>query len=92
MKTMQSALILAGLCLSANGFAAQPTDVEKAKQDALNTCLAKATAHYGSAIASSKPKKKKVGKMRGYAVTLKVGKAKKMRCLADANGKTIFFK
>ena len=93
MKAMHTSLILAGLCLSANSFAAQPTDVEQAKQDALTTCLAKATAHYGSATASSKPKKKKIGKMKGYSVTLKVGKAKETRrCLADANGETIFYR
>ena len=41
MKAIQTALILTGLCLYANGHAAQATDTDAAKQAALDACLAK---------------------------------------------------
>lgn len=92
MKAIQTALILAGLCVSSTGFAAQPIDKEAAKQAALDTCLAKAKERYGSAFTNSKPKKRKVGKIRGYSYILRVGnRNKKMVCVADANGETIIF-
>ena len=92
MKAIQTALILTGLCLSTAIFAAQPMDKEAAKQAALDICLAEATERYGTASAVSKPKKKRIGKMSGYRVTLKVGKSNKsIHCLADANGETSFY-
>ena len=84
MNAIQTTLVLTGLCLFASSHAAQPEDADAVKQAALDVCLAKATERYGSASARSKPKKKTIGKMRGYQVTLKVGQfGKSVHCLAD---------
>lgn len=92
MKTIQTTLIITSLCLSGSGFAAQPTDKGAVKQTARDTCLTKATEVYGSATTKSKAKKMKIGKVRGYSFTLKVGqKNAKIKCLADANGETVFY-
>ena len=92
MKTIQTAFILTSLCLSTASFAAQLTDKAAVKQAARDTCLAKAIEVYGSATTKSKSTKKKIGKVKGYSYTLKVGqKNKKIKCLADANGETVFY-
>jgi hypothetical protein len=93
MKTIQTTLILTSLCLTATSFAAQPKDTDAAKQAARDTCLTKAMENYGSAtIKSTSNRKKKIGKLRGYPISLKVGsRNKSVKCLADANGETIFY-
>ena len=92
MKKIQSAFILTGLCLSTVSFAAQPTDKTALKQAAHDTCLAKAIEVYGTATAKSKATKKKIGRVKGYSFTLKVGESnKRVKCLADENGETVFY-
>lgn len=92
MKTIQTVLILSSVCLSATSFAAQPADTDAAKKAARDTCLTVATERYGSATTKLKGKKKKIGKIRGYSFTLKVGQRNRsIKCLADAKGETIFY-
>ncbi len=92
MKTIQTALLVISVALAATSFAAQPANTEVAKKAARDTCLAQAKETYGSATTNTKPKRKKIGKVKGYSFNLKVGERnRKIKCLADANGETIFY-
>ena len=92
MKIMRTTIAITTLCVSATCRAAQPTATDREKQAAQEVCLAKAIEHYGSATTSTKPKKKKIGNVKGYSFRLKVGeKNKSVKCLADANGETVFY-
>lgn len=75
------------------GYAAE-TETQSVKDAARATCLAEAKKNYTSAeIVSTRAKKKKVGKMRGYAFTVKVKKPKKsLVCIANAEGETLFYR
>ena len=93
MNTTRIVIIAVTLCLSNTSFSAEQSEVDEMNQTALETCLDAARENYGSAEVVSKPKMKKIGRTRGYAVKMKVGAAKKtINCLADRDGETMFFK
>ncbi|MDH3640749.1 MAG: hypothetical protein OES38_01550 [Gammaproteobacteria bacterium] len=88
-------LAVAALALSfgSAAFAAEESDVEAAKQAALQACVAEAEKRYGSGEIASKARKKNISAKRGYEFRMKVGKSGKRRnCFSDRDGRTMFYK
>jgi len=91
MKVNQFFIALALVSLSTASIADDDAEIEAAKQAAAEDCMKEALERYDSATAISEEARKynKSG-MRGYYVDLKVGKnKKKVRCIAQKNGKIL---
>ncbi|NOX70585.1 MAG: hypothetical protein GXP15_15445 [Gammaproteobacteria bacterium] len=92
MNKRQIIVAIASLFFVSGSFAAENVDTAAAKKAAVEACTAGATEKYGSAQAISKPRKKSVGRTRGYGVKMRVGKKKKtINCIASSDGAVSFF-
>ena len=96
MNTKHMHALIAALMIfcTADVLAMDKTDetIEQIKQNAVDQCIAGAEAKYGLAKVVSKPRKKKIGSNKGYAVKMKVGdNQKKVMCLAGRDGETKFY-
>jgi hypothetical protein len=92
MNTLRSTVIVAGLLVAAGSFAEEQAEIDTVKQAASETCLSAAQENYGAAEIVSKPKKRRIGRTKGYGFKLAVGeKGKKVNCVASSDGATMFY-
>jgi len=90
MKAFRFFIVATLVSLSTASIADDDAKIEAAKQAAAETCMTEALERYGSADATSEAKKYSKSGMRGYYVDFKVGKNnKKVRCIAQKNGKIL---
>lgn len=92
MNALRNTVIVAGLLLAASSFAEEQTETDAVKQAASETCLSAAQENYGAAEIVSNPKKRRIGRVKGYGFKLEVGaKSKKVNCVASSDGATMFY-
>jgi len=92
MNTLRNTIIIAGLLVAAGSFAEEQAETDAVQQAASKTCLSVAKENYGAAEIVSSPKKKRIGRTKGYGFKLEVGeKGKKVNCVASSDGATMFY-
>ena len=77
-------MFIAGAFLSTSSIcAAENADKQAAKDAALELCMTEISKSYKNAeVTSKKAKRKKIGKVRGYAYSIRVTNRKSLVCLA----------
>ena len=89
---MKTFITCALVLFTATSFAAENSSKDQIKDAARKACVTAAVERYGEATAKQKAHRKKIGKTKGYAFRMRVGeRGKKINCLADVNGETLFF-
>jgi hypothetical protein len=92
MNTLRNTVIVAGLLVAAASFAEEQAETDAVKQAASEICLSAAQQSYGAAEIVSSPKKRRIGRTKGYGFKLEVGeKGKKVNCVASSDGATMFY-
>lgn len=92
MRNVRRVVLVFALSATAATFADDLSDVEKKKLKAENLCVVEAKERYGAAEAITKPRKKKIGRVKGYALKIKVGAARKtVNCLVGKDGEFVFY-
>lgn len=81
-------VLLAGLLITCQFAKAEETKVTK--ESATRVCESAAIDRYGEAQVSTKVKKQKIGRKKGYAVSVKVKGSKRLTCLAYPDGEVLF--
>lgn len=86
-------MFLAGTFLGTSAiYAAENSDKQATKDAARQLCVTEVRKRYENAeVSSQRAKRKKIGKVRGYAFRIKTNKSKSLVCLASSNGETIFY-
>ncbi|MEP5764257.1 MAG: hypothetical protein ABJ308_06675 [Halieaceae bacterium] len=91
MKSLRVLATIIFVSLSNASIADGESEVDKAKQAAVDTCLKAAEERYGEARAYSKTRKATVGGKKGYRTALRVGSGtKKVACIAFKDGQVMF--
>jgi hypothetical protein len=91
MNTIRVLAAIIFVSLSTGSIAEGETEVDKAKQAAVDTCMKAAEERYGKARTSSKPRKASIGGKRGYKISMRVGNtSKRVACVAFHDGEVTF--